>query len=800
MKHLVLTLPICLISAPYPAIAELDAGSPADAAVEDDEHAEDAGMIEEDNDKPGLVVEYAPSAQNDEKESSGPSSTIQGVVNFAGLIREKGTRAPVGEVTVYLKDTDYQATTQTDGQFEFRDLPPGQYRAVIPTLDYEKFETIETVAPGERTDVKYYLEPKVYGALEVVVRGKKVEKEVSRTVIKMKEAEAVAGLGGDAVKVVETMPGVARGVGGDGIVIRGSNAEDSKIYLDGHEIPILFHFGGIKSVYNSSLLDEINLYTGGFSAQFGEATGGVIELKTRKPRLDRWGGYVDTSFIDATAMAEGPLTEDMGLALAVRRSTTDLILNAVDPDIDGMTFTTYPFYYDYQAKWHYKIDDNHSVGIDFYGLHEEMSMGLDTVDDADPEISGGIGDVTSCHGAFIHYDFQKDGFHSHLSPGITVIYSKWKIGDFFIREKDYLLDFNEDIRIDLTKNNTLAIGLRVQRRYADLRANMILPPKEGDVDTSFSNSPAVNTSIADGDVLAGLYVQDEIQAGPVLIVPGLRVDFESWLRIVSAGPRAAVRWQVVKPLVLKAAGGLYSRSPDPDEMIEPFGNKGLEYEQAVHGIGGLEWNITDTIFLDVQGYYKHMFNLVSRIQDPEPGGNKIYENGAKGYVFGGEVLLRHNWTDNFFGWISYSISRAMRNDGPGTEYRRFDRDQTHNLVAVASWQFAKGWRIGGRFQYTSGEPYTNITGSIFNADNGTSLPLYDEANKNSMTMPDYHRLDLRLDKEWLFDKWILDTYLEVQNVYYHKNPVSSIHNYDYSESGYFRSYPILPSIGIRAEF
>jgi hypothetical protein len=121
-------------------------------------------------------------------------------------------------------------------------------------------------------------------------------------------------------------------------------------------------------------------------------------------------------------------------------------------------------------------------------------------------------------------------------------------------------------------------------------------------------------------------------------------------------------------------------------------------------------------------------------------------------------------------------------------------------VAVASWQFAKGWRLGGRFQFTSGEPYTRIRGSIFNADTGTYLPYYDPNKKNAETRPPYHRFDLRLDKQWLFDSWVLHTYLDVRNVYLHANPIGTYYNYDFSEEALYTEIPIIPAVGIMGEF
>ena len=84
---------------------------------------------------------------------------------------------------------------------------------------------------------------------QTIVRGRKAKREVTRRVIERDDVLKVAGTQGDAIRVIENLPGTARDSGGgggpaNGPVLRGSNPGDSKIYIEGHEIPILYHFGG----------------------------------------------------------------------------------------------------------------------------------------------------------------------------------------------------------------------------------------------------------------------------------------------------------------------------------------------------------------------------------------------------------------------------------------------------------------------------------------------------------------------------------------------------------------------------
>lgn len=781
-------------------------------STDDEETLPDFSQLEESS---GVVVEWAPEEEtagtgeeaSTDSPADEPAADVERVVNLTGVIKEAGTRRPLADLEIFAVKGDEQASAMTDGEgrFAFENLAPGSYRVIIATTDHERLETEEEVIEGQRTEVKYYLEPRVYGGLEVVVHGRRLHKEVSRTVLKIDEARFVPGTGGDAAKVVDSLPGVARGGGGnnDGVlVMRGSNGEDSKIYLDGHQIWSLYHFGGLKSTYNSLLLDSIALYPGGFSAKSGNATGGVVELKSRAPRTDRFGGFADISLIDASIMLEGPIGEKTSFALGARRSTFDLVMMGMDLDdkIDGLQFTQYPAYYDYQGKLHFSPAPKHELVLDIYGMYDSMKLNLDKVADEEPEMTGQMDTAWSAHGLFVHHKYDGEVFTSDFSPGVALYDSKFEMGKYFIRSLWKVVDINEDVTAKVGKGNTLLAGLRLQPRHMKLESNFVRPPKEGEVGWTFANSEPVEAEFASSDIIISGYLMDEFEAGRWTIIPGVNVLYESITRDYSVDPRLTVRFKAAEPLVLKAAGGIYHRVPDDDEILGDFGQPDLDFERAIHAVGGFELTIGKRFTIDVQGYYKWLDHLVSAVDDPEPGQTDVYDNGGKGYVWGGEVLLRHEWSENFFGWVAYSLSRSMRDDGDGNGYRRFDMDQTHNLIAVASWQFAKGWRLGGRFQLTSGEPYTEIISSVYNADNGTYVPVYDPTNKNNKTMPTYHRLDLRLDKIWSFDTWILSAYLDIQNVYFHSNVVGTINNYDYSEQVYFKDLPILPSIGVSAQF
>ncbi len=791
-------------------VLEMDAPPAGDANTAEESAPKEAPEADEDNVEVEIIDETGGLTPDGQALDTIDESAVTvelgkgrtGTINYKGCIKERGSKKPIAYATVQVVGNDSEAITDEKGCFEFIDAPSGEVKVVVAVVNYEKFETTESLSQDAQTQVTYYLEPKFYGVLEVVVRGKKKQKEVSRKVIKREELRVIPGANNDAVRVVENLPGVSE-VSGQGLVIRGSNAEDSRVLVDGQDIPQLFHFGGLKSVYNSDLLDDITLTTGGFGVEYGDATGGIVELTTRSPNDERLKGYVDTSMLDVTVLLEGPTSESTRLAGAFRRSTIDLILLAAMPRNEDFAFTVYPSYYDYQLAFEWDINEDNRLDLDFYGSVDTIEALIDSANEEEPEITGSFGVNTIFNKFVAHWRYKNDAlnYKHRLSQVAGQQSLDFQFGSkYTLKIEPYDFNTRYDGSVAVGDHNTLGFGLISQPTYFVFSSNLPRPPKEGDGAYSLSNADTLTLQVKDWIVDGGLYFNDTFEYERFTVVPGLRLDYRPAFDQYAVDPRVQVRVRAAKPLVIKAAAGLYHRFPDYDELYEPFGNDGLEMEQAIHFVTGLEWDITELISLDVQGYYKDLSKMVVRIDESRPNPNNlVYDNGGRGYVAGGELLLRHNMTERFFGWISYSFSKAMRNDGPGTPMRPFDGDQTHNLTILGSYKIGKTWQLGGRFQLKSGAPYTDTLDSIYVADTGTYVPV-SESNKNRSRLPLFHSLDLRLDKFWRFETWILTTYLDVQNVYYQKNVQTISYNFDYSEKALVSFIRILPSLGIRADF
>jgi len=179
-------------------------------------------------------------------------------------------------------------------------------------------------------------------------------------------------------------------------------------------------------------------------------------------------------------------------------------------------------------------------------------------------------------------------------------------------------------------------------------------------------------------------------------------------------------------------------------------------------------------------------------------GSNGFSNLGEGYVYGTETMVRWKPGGRFFGWIAYTMSRAVRRNAPDEVAHVYDYDQTHNLTVLGSYDIGRGWRIGGKFRYVTGNPYTPCEGGVLNAAAGSYECI--QGQVNSRRIPAFHQLDVRIDKMWKFRDWQLTAYLDVQNAYNRANAEGVGYNYRYTTQEWQTGLPIIPSLGVKGEF
>ncbi len=235
--------------------------------------------------------------------------------------------------------------------------------------------------------------------------------------------------------------------------------------------------------------------------------------------------------------------------------------------------------------------------------------------------------------------------------------------------------------------------------------------------------------------------------------------------------------------------GVYDQPPNPLDTDPRLGQEGLRSNRSIQSEFGVDQEFTRQVDLSVDVFYKWMDRLVVSGEG----------NAGTGFAYGVEWLLRYKPDERFFGWLSYTLSRSERRDVPGEPYTLFQYDQTHVLTLIGSYALGRGWRLGARFRFGSGDLYTPSSTGAFDATVGGQLGVSAFPPYGSR-LPLFEQLDLRLDKVWTWQHFKLNWYLDLENAYSANNPLGVVYNYNYTKSDSISGLPILPIVGIRGEF
>jgi hypothetical protein len=624
-------------------------------------------------------------------------------------------------------------------------------------------------------------------------------------VLSAEEITKIPGTNGDALRGVLNLPGIAQPGAFEGLLlVRGSAPEDSLIFVDGVNVPIVYHFGGLSSVIPSEMLERIDFYPGNFGPEFGRATGGMVDVGVRSPRKEGFGGLLQFDLIDGRILAEGALSNDTRVLIAGRRSWLDVWLG---PALEsaGSNVRTAPVYYDAQFVIEHDVSNDTTLRLSAYGSDDRLALLVENPDPGDPANGGDV----SLHTGFWRVQGRAETRFSSKTKWTTTVAAGKDIQDFSVGNLALdinlmALDARSDLRAQILPELTLVGGLDIQSGTYDVSWRLpALDLASNDNAGPLFGRP-VSEIAGDGTFFRpSAYALAEVSPFKGLkLLPGVRVDYTRDTDFWTVDPRIAFRYDLYPSelrTTLKGGVGVFHKPPEPYESIEPFGSPDIGSERAIHYSLGFEQELSQPLEVSLEGFYKDLDQLV--ISTPDALGSESgssYDNSGVGRSYGAELLLRYKPMGRFFGWVAYTLSRSERRDSPGDDWELFDYDQTHILTALGSYKLGRGWQIGARFRYITGRPYTPYVGGLVDYDAGAYSPL--EASKaNSARLSARHQLDLRVDKVWEFSSWKLSAYLDVQNVYNRENTEDIGYNYDFSESKPVPGLPILPILGIRGE-
>lgn len=699
-----------------------------------------------------------------------------------------------------------EGATDDAGRFRFEELPEGDYTVGVAADGHDGLDRNETVVAGEALDLTYRLTPartaddgdEALPELGVTAVVDRPRREATRRTLEREVLTSMPGTRGDALRVVELLPGVARPSFGSGaLYIRGAAPGDSEVFVDGVSVPLLYHFGGLTSFYQGRLIDRIDFIPGNFGVRYGRRIGGILEVHPRDPNPDRnFHGMLDINLIDSSLVLETPLWEGAAIALAARRSYVDFFFAEVVPD-DAFDVLAAPVYYDYQLVFTWQVTDQDKLRVLGYGSSDEFRTIFNGDTLARPfglELSTQFHRLQATWERRWDDNFRQEVMFAGGWTGLVI-----QAGQSFGFDADFVpLTMRAEWQLDLHERVTLRWGMDWAFTPTNLAFRGPSPGQlEGAPMQRDPNAPDAAASFDGNAYRPALYAESTLNPiDPLTFVLGLRVDYfrdiESW----TFDPRLTSRIALNDQFTLKAGIGLFSQAPEFQESAPGLGNPDLAPITSLHTSAGVEFNLDEVWQFEVEGYYKHIWN---RVTATERGVAPFFTNDGQGRIYGAEVSIRARANNNYpiYGFLSYTLSRSERQDREDP-WRLFDFDQTHILSLAVVWRIGDGWEAGGTFRLVSGNPFTPITGSVYDVTSDRYQPLYGAVNSDRYNA--FHRLDLRVQKTFVIeDTFRLSIYLDVQNVYNQQNREATSFSYDYAESADINGLPILPSLGIRGE-
>lgn len=724
---------------------------------------------------------------------------------FKGTVLHGKTLAPIKGATITVVSSGATARSNRGGAYRIPDAPVGPIEVRIEAKGFVTVtETIDVRADGTTEAVFVLLPPGAASEIiEVEDEAPDVTDAPGRQDLRREEITRIPGTRGDAITSIKSMPGVANadaaGAGPGLLVIRGAAPEDSRYSIDGIEIPLVYHFFGLQSFLPSEFIETIEFLPGGFGVQEGRATGGIINIVTRSDEIKKLEGFTELSFINFAGFIQGPLSKKHNLQFAagLRRSTIDLILPAVIPEDANISFSTAPQYYDGQLRVDWRPKPQHRLTVLGLMSFDLLTLINDNIDPNEPLLNNAtFENETSFTRLITTWKYSGDELESRLSGSVGTTGLRFQIGsDRFLDASVVRTEVRHDLRWSPVKNVRVKVGGEGRLANGHFKVKLPLPPQEGSGNVpNFSSSAVVERDEKITNHIAAAYAMVDIMPiSGTTITPGVRVDYFDRFSATTVLPRVALSQRITDRFKLRASMGAYSRPLTQAEALPTY----LKPELATQYVAGGDYNIGEGLQAAFSGFYTDRRQLV--VQDPmaaELDPQNAYVNRGYGRSYGAEALVRAK-RDNFFGWVSYTISRSDRVDGPENDRRLFDFDQTHNIILVGSYKWGK-WEFGGRWQYSTGNPVTPVVGSIYLSDLNIYLPRLGEINGDRIDAA--HQFDLRIDRRWEFNNWKLSAYLDVTNVYANPRTLGFTYNYDYSERQAIEELPIVPAFGLRGSF
>lgn len=701
-----------------------------------------------------------------------------------GTVRSHGAGDPVEGAWVRADAAPGapQALTGLDGRFVL-DLPAGEWALTVGGPEHA-LQQLVVVLPeaGPPEPITVYL--RVSPPEEVVVESRRPTAHVAQVVLDRERVEETPGTYEDPIRLVQSMPGVTQTreyspAAGD-ISLRGAAPGESRFYVDGVEVPYLYHFQQYASVIHTRLLDEVAVYPSTFGPAYGDAVGGVVAAETRPADTRVLHGGINAGLIMAGAYVTAPLGGGAAVTASARRSYLDLVESGNDQ------YTLWPAFWDYLARYDQDFGADHHLSLTTLGAGDRYARYVGDTASLDPleQAENPTFDLDrSYHGAVAR---ARDRFaRASVDTVLAFVSDRWvgRLVDQGQDRRQQDLTLRTDAVFFESDDYQLSAGLELKGRRVDLSAD----PSRAWFELE-AEAPLLARGLAVDEAASrlqgGVWLEPRVHLGEVVLRPGARLQGDTATEKVAIDPRLTVLVALSEDLRLRAGLGRYTQAPSLDDLSPTIGDPELKLTRSDQAALGVDLTVAGRLELSLDGWARTFRDAIAR----EAG---LAPRAVDGSAWGVELASRYRLRERFFFGAWASAGQARREDAP------FDYDQPYALSLLSSWDFAQGWNAGLRYRLAAGLPYTPILGGVYDGTTDTYQPSFGETN--SERLPAYQKVDGHLERRWSFRRWTLVAYAELWWVPPGANVLYPAWSYDYSEMALVGGPPFLPLVGMRAD-
>ena len=783
---------------------------------------------------------------------SGQTSTIKGRV-YNSINNEA-----VPFANIFIEGTSLGATSDLEGNYILTNLKPGTYSVVCSFIGFKRQISFEVPVNSVRTTTLDFALVEESTALNQVVItaspfNKREESPVSLRTISSSEIYRNPGGNRDISNVIQILPGVASSSSfRNDIVVRGGAPNENRFYLDGIEVPNINHFatqgssGGPVGMINVNFIREVDFYAGAFPANRGNALSSIIEFKQIEGNDEGLKGTFMLGSSDAGITLDGPIGDKSTFILSARQSYLQLLFKAL-----GLPFL--PTYNDFQYKQTIKVNDKNRITIIGLGAVDDFTLNTSANDGLEDEeiirrnnyILGNLPVNTQWN-----YTVGANWKHFGTNSFQNVVVSRNHLNNRAVKyqgnieQPEFLiLDYkSQEIENKVRLENTirengwkLNMGLGYENAiYTNSTYNQIVVDGAVNVIDFDSRLPINKFAVFS-------QVSKELVKNKLMVSFGVRMDCNDYSEEMSnpldqMSPRLSASYSITEKLNANFNVGRYFQLPpytimgyrDSNSLLANKENN-ITYIQSDHFIAGLEFNPGLLSKVTVEGFYKTYDNYPFLTRDSlslanlggDFGviGNEPVTSTSFGRSYGLELLVQQKLLSSVYGILSYTFVRGEFSD-KNDELINSSWDNRHILNLTAGKKFKNDWELGMKFRFVGGAPYTPYDverSATIDVWNIVQQGVFDWDQLNEFRNPASHGLDMRLDKKWYFQKWAVNAYIDIQNIYNFQaisqpyldverddsgNPIIDPNNsqsYEISEIENI-SGTVLPSIGLMIDF